>query len=88
MTDEDPYVGSDGVLLDKLGLTSTDVLSRAEADLSFAAMLRLAVRSLPGAYDLAHLRGFHRELFGSVYPWAGDLRRVDIARSPQDVFCR
>jgi cell filamentation protein len=88
MTDDDPYVDSNGVLLNKLGLTSTDVLNRAEADLSFAALLRLAVRPLPGAYDLAHLQDFHREIFGGVYPWAGELRRVDIARSSQDVFCR
>lgn len=84
----DPYVDADGVLLNKLGITSAAALSQAEADLSLAAMLRLSVQPLPGAYDLRHLQGFHQQIFGAVYPWAGRLRTVDIARTPQDVFCR
>ena len=88
MTNEDPYVDADGVLVNKLGITSAVALSQAEADLSLAAMLRLAVHPLPGSYDLDHLRGFHQRIFGAIYPWAGQLRTVDIARTPQDVFCR
>lgn len=87
MIDEDPYVDVSGVLVNKLGITSAGVLSQAEADLSLAAMLRLSVRPLPGTYDLHHLRQFHQQLFGAVYGWAGELRTVDIARTPQDRFC-
>lgn len=88
MTDVDPYVDRNGVFLNSLGLTSADVLARAEADLSFAALLRLSMSPLPGSYDLDHLRRFHRAIFGAVYPWAGELRRVDITRSHGDMFCR
>jgi cell filamentation protein len=88
MTDADPHVDDNGVFLNNLGLTSADDLRRAEADLSFAALLRLSVRPVPGSYDLEHLREFHREIFGAVYPWAGELRRVDIARSQSEMFCR
>jgi cell filamentation protein len=88
MTGVDPYVDDNGVFLNNLGLTSAALLGRAEADLSFAALLRLSVRPIPGSYDLEHLRGFHREIFGAVYPWAGDLRKVDIARAENDMFCR
>ncbi len=88
MTDKDPYVDTNGVLLNNLGITSSDALSQAEADLSLAAMLRLSVQPLSGTYDLRHLQGFHKQLFGTVYPWAGELRTVDIARTAQDVFCR
>ena len=88
MTFEDPYVDADGVLVNQLGITSAVALSQAEADLSLAAMLHLSVRSLPGSYDLGHLCGFHRRIFGAVYAWAGQLRTVDIARTPQDRFCR
>jgi cell filamentation protein len=84
----DPYLDADGVLLNRLGITSAAALSRAEADLSFAAMLRLSVRPLPGSYDLHHLREFHRQIFGALYPWAGELRTVDLARTSQDMFCR
>ena len=88
MTEVDPYVDGNGVFLNSLGLTSADVLARAEADLSFAVLLRLSTRPIPGSYDLEHLRAFHLEIFGAVYPWAGELRRVDIARSRNDMFCR
>jgi cell filamentation protein len=88
MTGEDPYVDANGVLLNKLSITSSIALSQAEADLSLAAMLRLSVHPLPGPYDLDHLRGFHRQIFGAIYAWAGELRTVDIARTARDVFCR
>jgi cell filamentation protein len=88
MTDEDPYVDANGVFLNKLGITSGVALSQAEADLGLAATLRLSVHPLPGTYDLDHLRGFHRQIFGAVYDWAGRLRTVDIARTAHDVFCR
>jgi cell filamentation protein len=88
MTDEDPYVDANGVLLNNLGIASSGALSQAEADLSLAAMLRLSVQPLPGTYDLGHLQSFHKQIFGTVYPWAGELRTVDIARTPRDVFCR
>lgn len=84
---DDPYSGAGGVLTNKLGLTSAAALSSAEADLSFAALLRLATRPLPGGYDLDHLRAFHRQIFGTVYAWAGELRTVDIARTERDRFC-
>ncbi len=87
MSGEDPYSGVDGVLINRLGLTDAGALRRAEADLSFAALLRLATRPVPGGYDLEHLRAFHRQIFGAVYPWAGELRTVDIARTPRDRFC-
>lgn len=88
MTLADPYTDANGILVNKLGITSTIALSRAEADLSFAALLHLSIHPLSGSYDLAHLCDFHRQIFGAVYPWAGELRTVDIARTPQDVFCR
>lgn len=87
MTDEDPYV-ADGVLINKLGITSAAALSQAEADLTLAAILRLSVHPLPGDYDLEHLQGFHRQIFGVIYAWAGKIRTVDIARTQRDVFCR
>jgi len=36
MTGEDPYVDANGILLNKLGITSGSALSQAEADLSLA----------------------------------------------------
>jgi cell filamentation protein len=84
---EDPYLDASGVLSNLLGITHPERLSQAEADLSFAAMLRITARPLPGNYDLTHLQAFHRALFGAVYPWAGHLRTVRLARTEHDMFC-
>lgn len=35
---------------------------------------------LLGNYDVAHLRAFHRRIFGDIYEWAGELRSVAIAK--------
>jgi len=82
----DPYVNPEsGVLRNRLGIVDPDVLRRIEADLTFAALADLGTRVLPGNYDLAHLQAFHREIFGDVFPWAGEVRIVAIAKS--DLFC-
>lgn len=38
-----------------------------------------------GTYDLSHLRAFHRFVFQDVYPWAGELRSVPLAK-PGSLF--
>lgn len=82
----DPYLDpASGVLRNWLGITDPRQLSRAEADLTLVALAELDIRTLPGSYDLAHLQAFHREIFGHVYPWAGEIRVVGIARS--EPFC-
>ncbi|GAA3821404.1 hypothetical protein GCM10022226_47160 [Sphaerisporangium flaviroseum] len=62
-------------------------MARAEADVALLRYFEVAVGivRIEGRYDLAHLQGFHRHLFGDVYPWAGQIRTVGIAK--QDVFC-
>jgi cell filamentation protein len=82
----DPYTDpSTGTLRNLIGVTDRDELAEIEADVSAAALIRIAVVGLPGPYDLGHLCGFHRAIFGSLYPWAGQLRTVAIAKS--DMFC-
>lgn len=82
----DPYTDpTTGVLINKLGMTDADELSRAEADLTYLMLARLERRLLPGRYDLAHLCLFHRVIFGDIYPWAGELRTVTIAKG--HAFC-
>lgn len=81
----DPYAMPNGVLHNKLGITDRQMLTAAEADITRARLVMLAERPLPGAYDLGHLQAFHAAIFGDIYPWAGELRTVNIAkRTP---FC-
>jgi cell filamentation protein len=82
----DPYVDpTTGLLRNRLGIDEPDRLHEVEAGLTLAAAQDLGTRLLPGSYDLRHLQAFHREIFGDVYPWAGEIRTVGIAKS--DMFC-
>jgi cell filamentation protein len=82
----DPYRDPEtGVLRNLLGITDPAVLEQADADFSAVRLAQLHRRDLPGDYDLAHLRRFHRVVFGDLYPWAGELRTVSIAKG--DPFC-
>lgn len=70
-----------GVLRNRFGITDPDRLRVVGADLTAAAVADLGTRILPGGYDLVHLRLFHAEIFGDLYPWAGEIRTVGIAKS-------
>lgn len=82
---EDPYVyPGTNTLRNRYGLRDAAELSRLEADLSTRRLAELAEHPLPGEYDLPHLQAFHERIFGDVYPWAGELRTVAIAKG--DLF--
>lgn len=82
----DPYTDpATGTLVNLLGISSPEVLASVEADLSKAAIADLTTGELQGRYDLDHLRAFHREIFGDLCPWAGEIRTVAIAKT--DPFC-
>ncbi|WP_203901887.1 Fic/DOC family protein [Virgisporangium aliadipatigenens] len=48
--------------------------------------VEIARTTVPGDYNLAHYKAFHRFLFRDVYEWAGESRTVDIAK-PGSMFC-
>ena len=75
-----------GVLRNVLGISDPDALARVEAELSALALTELALIPLPGDYDLAHLRAFHRRIFQEIYPFAGEIRAVAMGRAGQ-LFC-
>jgi len=56
-------------------------LDAAEADLVYARQLHLNKHPLAGDYDLAHLKAIHHYLFQDVYPFAGQLRTVDMHKA-------
>lgn len=55
-------------------------LAEIETAITAWEQQRIAESPLPGRYDLAHLQAFHRQIFSRVYPWAGQLRTVDISK--------
>jgi cell filamentation protein len=77
----DPYVypGTD-VLRNLLDVRQADELAGREAALSAICIAQLERRFIPGDFDLTHLQATHRYIFGAIYPWAGELRTVRIAK--------
>jgi cell filamentation protein len=85
---KDPYVyPRTGVLRNNLEIYDQAQLARAEADIARAALAVLSENPPPGSYDLSHWQAFHRRIFGSLYPWAGELRTVQIAK-PNAFYAR
>jgi cell filamentation protein len=77
----DPYVDPTfGVLVNKLGITDEQTLLAAEAEITTLRDSALADVDVQGLYDLDHLCAFHARLFSDVYPWAGQIRTVDISK--------
>lgn len=82
----DPYLDpSTGLLRNSLRITDALELKRAESAITAVAIYGLIQTPLRGSYDLAHLQSFHRRIFGRIYPWAGEIRTVSIAKT--DLFC-
>jgi cell filamentation protein len=82
----DPYSDpATGVLYNTLSINNADQLQEVEYDLSLIEIADLGTNPLPGNYDLKHLQAFHRRIFGKIYPWAGEVRTVAIAKL--DMYC-
>jgi cell filamentation protein len=78
---DDPYVyPGTGVLRNHFGIRNAAELTEREAGLTAVRVTELQRRFIPGDYDTAHLQAVHRKIFGDLYPWAGELREVTIAK--------
>lgn len=75
---EDPYVypGTD-ILRNVPGIRDLAALERYERRVVTA---RLEQGVPTGRFDLAHLKAIHRHLFQDLYPWAGEVRTVQISK--------
>jgi len=78
--DTDPYALDNGVLKNNFGITDSASLNEAEADIAALQIQELLQQSPPVTFEPTHLCELHKQVFGEVYPWAGQLRQVDIAK--------
>jgi cell filamentation protein len=77
----DPHFDSvHKVLLNLHGVTEQRQLDRFEKTQALRALVDLTINPVRGNFDQAHLQAIHKRIFENVYPWAGELRRVNIAR--------
>ena len=79
------YPNSD-VLINKLNIHDTDKLLEVERKLTMLRLMDLLEKPISGKFDLEHLRNIHKYIFQDIYPWAGKVRSVDIAKS--NMFCK
>lgn len=78
----DPYIDPEtGILRNKVGATDQGTLDQAEGALTYARAAELLTHWPKPTGDLDELRAIHRHLFQDVYPWAGELRTVDISKN-------
>lgn len=78
------YPGS-CVLKNKLGIRDPEQLHKMEKRLTMLRILELLDKPMEGAFDLKHLKSIHKHIFQDIYPWAGQIRKVDIAKGT--MFC-
>jgi cell filamentation protein len=77
--EDDPYCyAGTTTLKNLLDLRDEILLSEAERDLTADAAEALEFLAPP--YDLCSVTAIHRHLFADVYPWAGELRLLDISK--------
>ena len=79
------YPNSD-VLINKLNIHDTDKLLEVERKLTMLRLMDLLEKPISGKFDLEHLRNIHKYIFQDIYPWAGKIRTVYIAKS--NMFCK
>ncbi len=77
------YPGSN-TFINFFGERNGQTLKQLEGRITSAAAKVLAQSGLDGNLDLEHMRHIHRELFKSIYPWAGEIRDVNMSKRNED----
>ncbi len=72
------YPDSD-VLKNKLNIREAHVLHEAERDFTLYSVSLIEFSEPP--YDLSYMQLLHKQVFGLLYDWAGDIREVDISKA-------
>ncbi len=79
------YPDSD-VLRNKLSIVNREKLHEVERRLTAIRINDLIRKPHRGRFDLDHLCNIHFYIFQDLYTWAGELRKIDIAKG--NMFCR
>ncbi len=85
MGDELYCYPNSNVLKNKLGIVNQEKLHIVERQLTAIRIEDLIHKPVRGSFDLKHLQDIHFYIFQDLYTWAGNLRKVDIAKG--NMFC-
>lgn len=81
LREDDPYLLPHSTcLINKLGMHDTTALNEAEAAITQITLAELVRYPVQGEFDLLHLQEIHKRIFTDLYPFAGELRTVDIMK--------
>jgi len=69
-----------GILRNLRGFVSQEKLDAFESAEAAVALIRLQKIPIQGRFDIDRLRKIHSTIFGNIYPWAGEFRRVNMSR--------
>lgn len=76
----DPYLYPDvNVLINRAGIKDSEVLRKAEADITNLAMTAIYDKGYE-KFNAETLCDIHRMIFGQIYDWAGDFRTIQIVK--------
>lgn len=81
--DKDPYIDkTTGILRNLLDIRTQSNLDGAEASLTTVEITALTSQDSPHfeEFNLGLLVSIHKQLFGIIYEWAGELRTVEISK--------
>lgn len=73
------YPGTN-VLINHAGLRDQELLDIFERNRSALRLMELQAKPIPGNFDMKHLQTIHKHLFQDVYPFAGNIRTVNIGK--------
>lgn len=80
-TNQDPYLDSTtGVLHNLINATNNQELDSWEASITSTVIASFSEQPIRGNFDLSHLKQIHKNIFETIYPWAGKLRTVEITK--------
>lgn len=81
----DPYLYDDAdVLINLAGIKDSELLHKAEADITNLAMTSIYNRQYE-KFNTDTLKDIHRTIFGQIYDWAGEFRTIQMIK-PEDVL--
>jgi len=75
----------DGVCINYLKSTNQDLIQKQE-DLKLLELYSYLVENfdISKSFDFSTIKKWHKEVFGAIYPFAGDLRTVEMSRGIKD----
>lgn len=76
------------VLKNKLGLKNEKALEKAERFITDQRQMQLELNPIIGKFDFEHLKKIHKKIFGDLYEFAGEIRRVNMSKGTSPEFCR